>query len=86
MKKQYRAFSFLLHPDKCKVLSAGKQKTQQYKYSLCNTELQYTNKEKDILEKAKKLKVQYKKKGYKRAKLYKEIAKELEDKRINSEI
>jgi hypothetical protein len=29
------------HPDKCKVLSAGKQKTQQYKYTLCNTELQY---------------------------------------------
>jgi hypothetical protein len=36
------------HPDKCKVLSAGKQKTQQFKYTLCNTELQYSNKEKDI--------------------------------------
>jgi hypothetical protein len=36
------------HPDKCKVLSAVKQKTQQYKYTLCNTELQYSNKEKDI--------------------------------------
>jgi hypothetical protein len=36
------------HPDKCKVLSAGKQKTQQFKYTLCNTELQYFNKEKDI--------------------------------------
>ena len=35
-------------PDKCKVLSAGKQKTQQYKYTLCNTELQYSNNEKDI--------------------------------------
>ena len=45
-----------------------------------------TKKEKDILEKAKKLKVQYKKKGYKKAKLYKEIAKEIEDKSINSEI
>ena len=36
------------HPDKCKVLSAVKQKTQQYKYTLCNKELQYSNKEKDI--------------------------------------
>ena len=36
------------HPDKCKVLSAGKQTTQQYKYTLYNTELQYSNKEKDI--------------------------------------
>ena len=36
------------HPDKCKVLSAGKQKTQQYRYTLCNKELQYSNKEKDI--------------------------------------
>jgi hypothetical protein len=36
------------HPNKCKVLSAGKQKTQQYRYTLCNKELQYSNKEKDI--------------------------------------
>ena len=34
-----------------KVLSAGKRKTQQYKYTLCNTRVtvvQYSNKEKDI--------------------------------------
>ena len=41
-------WSLRFHPDKCKVLSAGKQKTQQYKHTLCNTELQYSNKEKDI--------------------------------------
>lgn len=35
-------------PDNCKVLSAGKQKTQQNKHKLCNTELQYPNKETDI--------------------------------------
>lgn len=36
------------HPDKCKVLSAGKRKTRRFEYKLCNTKLQYTEKEKDI--------------------------------------
>ena len=45
-----------------------------------------TKEEKNFLEQAKKLEAQYKKKGYKKAKLYKEIAKELEDKAINDEI
>ena len=36
------------HPDKCKVLSAGKRKTGRFEYKLCNTKLQYTEKEKDI--------------------------------------
>ena len=35
-------------PDKCNVLSAGKSNTPQLEYTLCNTKLKYTDKEKDI--------------------------------------
>jgi hypothetical protein len=37
-----------LYPEKCKVLSAGKRKTSRFEYKVCNTKLQYTEKEKDI--------------------------------------
>ena len=36
------------HPDKCKVLSAGKRSTPEFEYKLCDTKLQATDKEKDI--------------------------------------
>ena len=36
------------HPDKCKVLSAGKRTTPSYNYKLCDTSLKTTDKEKDI--------------------------------------
>ena len=36
------------HPEKCNVLSAGKRNIPQFEYTLCNTKLNYTDKEKDI--------------------------------------
>ena len=36
------------HPDKCNVLSVGKRNIPQFKYTLSNTKLKYTDKEKDI--------------------------------------
>ncbi|XP_063447805.1 uncharacterized protein LOC134727358 [Mytilus trossulus] len=36
------------HPDKCKVLTTGKQHDNNHKYNLCNTTLEHVDKEKDI--------------------------------------
>ena len=36
------------HPDKCNVLSAGKRNIPQFEYTLYNTKMKYTDKEKDF--------------------------------------
>ena len=36
------------HPDKCYVLSAGNRTIPQFEYTLCNTKLKYTDKEKTL--------------------------------------
>jgi hypothetical protein len=36
------------HPDKCKVVTAGKAELQNYDYILSNTTLEHVEKEKDI--------------------------------------